>query len=313
VTVRARLALSPTAPLTIAQARLALATHALAPANTTLLLLDRPTDRPDATGKLHQDLVWLGIACATEHRQSTRAGTYAAPIERLQQSRRLYPCFENPDELRVKQDRAIQAGRKPKYDRAMLNLTPAQRATAESKGKRPHWRFLLTDNSESDPILIATDGTLHPTLTIALDDIALGTTHLVRSTDEAGTSAIQQDIRAALGAKPLAISHIPPLTRKGARARDIGKITIRQLRQDGIEPAALAATLTEDAEWDTDALLRRNRAILATLDFPTVAPRLPKGATEEFWLRIRGDIDLLSEARERWEDAAGASPPHPAE
>jgi hypothetical protein len=26
-----------------------------------------------------------------------------------------------------------------------------------------------------------------------------------------------------------------------------------------------------------------------------------------------GEIDLLSEARERWEDAVGASPPHPAE
>jgi len=313
VTTRARLALSPSAPLTIAQARLALANHALAPAHTTLLLLDAATDRQDATEKLHQDLAWLGITIVGAHRQSERAEMYAAPVEKLKQSGRLYPCFENPDELRVKQDRAIQAGRKPKYDRAMLKLTPQQRATAESKGKRPHWRFLLTDNSESDPILVATDGTPHPTLTIALDDIALGTTHLIRTTDEELTSAIQQDIRAALGAKSLAISHIKPLTQKGARARDIGKITIRQLRQGGIEPTALIVTLTGDAEWDTDALLRRNRAVLATLDFPTVAPRLPKGATKEFWLRIRGDIDLLREARERWEDAVGASPPHPAE
>jgi len=303
VTVRARLALSPAVPLTIAQARLAVANHALAPAHTTLLLLDTATDRPDATERLRQDLAWLGIACVADHSQSNRAEAYAAPVEMLKQSRRLYPCFENPDELRVKQDRAIQAGRKPKYDRAMLKLTPAQRATAESKGKRPHWRFLLTDNSESDPILIASDGKLHPTLTVALDDIALGTTHLVRTTDEELTSAIQQDIRAALGAKPLAIAHIPPLTQKGARARDIAKITIRQLRQDGIEAPALSATLTEDSEWDTDALLRRNRAILAALDYATVAPRLPKGATEAFWLNIRGEIDLLGEASERWDEA----------
>jgi glutamyl-tRNA synthetase len=296
VTVRARLALSPSAPLTIAQARLALANHALAPAHAALLLLDTGTTRADATDKLRQDLAWLGITVAGEHRQSTRAATYAAPVEKLQQSGRLYPCFENPDELRVKQERAIQAGRKPIYNRAMLKLTPGQRATAESKGKRPHWRFLLTDTSESDPILIAADGTLHPTLTVALDDIALGTTHLVRTTDEELTSAIQQDIRAALRAKPLAITHIKPLTQKGARARDIGKITIRKLRQDGIEPAALVATLTEDAEWDTEALLRRNRAILATLDYEAVAARLPAGITAEDWTRLRGRIDLLSEA-----------------
>jgi len=300
---KSRLALSPIVPLTIAQARLVLANYALAPAQTTLLLLDTATDHPGAAEKLHQDLAWLGITCAAEYRRSERTETYAGPIEKLQRSGRFYPCFENPDELRVKQERAIQAGRKPIYDRAMLKLTAAQRATAEAKGKRPHWRFLLSDTTESDPVLIAADGTIHPTLAIALDDIALGITHLVRTTDEELTSAIQQDIRAALGAKPLAITHIMPLTQKGARARDIAKITIRQLRQDGIEPAALVATLTEEAEWDTDALLRRNRAILAALDYATVAPRLPKGSTEEFWLGIRGNIDLLSEARERWDEA----------
>lgn len=294
--IRARLALSPGAPLTIAQARLALANFALAPANTILLLLDTGQGRPDNTEKLHQDLAWLGLTFTAEHRQSARAAAYAGPVEKLKQAGRLYPCFENPDELRVKQDHAIQAGRKPIYNRAMLKLTPRQRATAEAKGKRPHWRFLLTDTSESDPILIAADGTLHPMLTVALDDIALGTTHLIRTTDEALASAIQQDIRAALGAKPLAITHIPPLTQKGARARDIARITIRQLRQDGIEPAALSATLTEDAEWDTEALLRRNRAILAALDYEAVAARLPAAITADDWNRLRGRIDLLSEA-----------------
>ncbi len=40
-----------------------------------------------------------------------------------------------------------------------------------------------------------------------------------------------------------------------------------------------------------------NHKLLAQTPYADVADRLPKGATEAFWLAIRGNIELLSEAR----------------
>jgi glutamyl-tRNA synthetase len=55
-----------------------------------------------------------------------------------------------------------------------------------------------------------------------------------------------------------------------------------------------------------------NRDILAHRDFVTVADRLPSGATEPFWLAIRGHIDLLTEARHWWDVVNGTIfPPVP--
>jgi glutamyl-tRNA synthetase len=48
-----------------------------------------------------------------------------------------------------------------------------------------------------------------------------------------------------------------------------------------------------------------NRDVLARRDFATVADRLPPGATEPFWLAIRGHIDLLTEARHWWDVVSG--------
>ena len=129
-------------------------------------------------------------------------------------------------------------------------------------------------------------------------------------------SGIQQDIRAALGANPggIALGHLPALidADKGKRARALEKLTVRQLRQDGIEAAALVAYLTErnapgaaDLRFDTTQLLDLNRAVLGDLSFENVAARLPAGADAGFWDVIKGNIDLLPEARIWWEVVQG--------
>jgi glutamyl-tRNA synthetase len=44
-----------------------------------------------------------------------------------------------------------------------------------------------------------------------------------------------------------------------------------------------------------------------------VADRLPDGATEAFWEAVRGNLDLLSEARGYWDVVAGSIVPPPIE
>jgi glutamyl-tRNA synthetase len=56
-------------------------------------------------------------------------------------------------------------------------------------------------------------------------------------------------------------------------------------------------------------MLKINRRVLGKLDFTAVADRLPQGATEAFWLAVRGSLDLLKEARGWWDVVAGTIVP----
>ena len=64
------------------------------------------------------------------------------------------------------------------------------------------------------------------------------------------------------------------------------------------------------ARFDMAQLLRLNRQALHHAAFETVRDRLPPGATEIFWHAVRGNLDLLTEARHWWDVVAGEiSPP----
>ena len=59
------------------------------------------------------------------------------------------------------------------------------------------------------------------------------------------------------------------------------------------------------ARFDTKQLLALNRRWLQALPFAAVRDRLPDAADEPFWLAVRGNLDLLREARDWWEVVAG--------
>ncbi len=353
-----RFAPSPTGYLHAGNARLALMNYLFARHHGGRFLLriddtDAERSRPAYEEAIRQDLHWLGIEWDDALRQSERLDRYAAAAERLKASGRLYPCFESKEELDAKRERRLRRGLPPVYDRAMLKLTPAQRAAAEAGGKRPYWRFRLSDgtaawddlvmgpqdvalSSVSDPVLVRADGTPLYTLTSVVDDIETGITHVIRGADHVTNTAIQSDIFAALDAAPSAIrfAHLPLLLDEtgGKLSKRLDSVSLRKLRANGIEPRALAAYLarigTADdlapvgmteliasfdlarvsraaARFDPAQLLALNRRILRDLSFAQVSSRLPQGATEAFWAAVRGNIDMLAEARGWWEAVAG--------
>ena len=79
----------------------------------------RPRNSRDG---IREDLAWLGLDWAQEVRQSDRFPLYAAAVERLKASGRLYPAYETQDELELKRKRQLARGRPPVYDRAALKL-----------------------------------------------------------------------------------------------------------------------------------------------------------------------------------------------
>ena len=228
--------------------------------------------------------------------------------EKLKRAGRLYPCFESEAELRAKRDHRVKRGQPAVYDRAMLRLTPAQLEAAEAGGKRPYWRFRLSDRtvewrdlvlghrevalpSLSDPIVVQADGT--PTRAFAgiVDDLATGITDLVRGDTQVTASAVAIDIYEALGgdASHLRFAHLPPLEDAGEKrlARRVDARTLRSLRHDGVEGAALAAYL----------------ARIGTPMPPEVASLQTLAETFDV-SQFRGAADTVQGG-----DAAGAQPP----
>ena len=355
-----RFSIAPGTSLHVGNARLALAGWLLAShqgGKFKLRLDDAEIGGPGNADAILGDLRWLGLDWSETHRQSDRRLQYAAAAETLKRAGRLYPCFESDEELAVKHELRLRRGQPLAYDRAMLKLTEAQRTAAEAGGKRPHWRFRLSDHEASwgdlvlgrrrvklpalsDPVLLRADDRPHGLLTTAVDDIADGISHVIRGEERVAFTGMQLDLMAALGANPgaIAFAHLPRLTDpQGARlGRRSGAAALRSLRHDGIEPAALASYLARlgtplpldpmslgdlaktfdlsmfsatAPRFQIAELLTLNRRVLGAMSFTEAAARLPAGATEAFWLAIRGQLDLLAESRGYWDVVAGTIVP----
>jgi glutamyl-tRNA synthetase len=356
---RVRFAQTPTGNLLISGVRVALANDLFARRTGGQLLLrldDLDTDRSRSVyaDQVMQDLRWFGIDWHTLFRPSERLALYQATIERLINDKFLYPCFESEEELKAKQEFRRKRNQSPVYDRAMLSLTEKQRQDAQAGGKRPHWRFKLsgrtlqwsdlilgprqaTLSAVSDPILLRADGSPTPILASVVDDLDFGTTHLIRSEDNAGNTAVQIELFEVLGRpRTPRFAHLPALSDSSGATFGGGRAAnpaLRGLRNDGIEPCAIAACLTGTgapdgapltldelakrldladlaaARFDVTRMLEINRRVLGRLDFTAVADRLPGGATEAFWLAVRDSLDLLKEARGWWDVVAGSIVP----
>lgn len=357
-TVRTRFAPSPTGSLHVGNARIALLNYLFAQHHEGEFLLrlddtDRERSRPEYAAAIERDLAWLGLTWRGPIRQSERLARYAEAAEDLKQSGRLYPCFETEAELKAKREARRARGLPPVYDRAALRLSDADRAAAEARGRRPYWRFRLSDrtvvwqdvvlgerhvplSSASDPVLVREDGTPLYTFSSIVDDHDLAITHVIRGEDHVTNTAVQIDLWEARhpGTAPPSFAHLPLLADDagGKLSKRLQSLSIRTLREDGVQAEALVAYLARigtgadvepaplaelarsfelghfsrsAARFDMRQLLALNRHVLQHLPFTAVADRLPAGATEEFWLVLRENLDLLGEARQWWKVVAG--------
>jgi glutamyl-tRNA synthetase len=263
--VTVRFAPSPTGRLHAGNIRTALLNYLFARKMGGKLILrldDTDTERSTAefAHRIEEDLHWLGLEWAKMVRQSERFALYAAAVEKLKASGRLYPAYETPEELELKRKRQLARGKPPVYDRAALKLTEEEEAKLEAEGRRPHWRFKLEQRdvvwadlvrgtqhvdaaSLSDPVLVRADGTYLYTLPSVVDDIDLVITHVIRGEDHVANTAPQIQLFEALGAKPPAFGHHNLLV--GADGQALSKrdrsLAIEGLRAEGIEPAVVAS------------------------------------------------------------------------
>jgi glutamyl-tRNA synthetase len=297
-----------------------------------------------------EDYAWLGITHDIFARQSDRVPQYEAAAEKLKASGRLYPCYETAEELDRRRKRQMAAHKPPVYDRAALSLSEADKAKFEAEGRKPHWRFKLShrkvtwndlirgpveiDTSTlSDPVLIREDGRFLYTLPSVVDDIDFAISHVIRGEDHVTNTAPQIEIFEALDATPPAFAHYPLFILPGGEvlSKRKGSLSLRSMREEGIEPLALDSYLakigTSDAieprtsldalaadfalekiarapaHFDISELSTLNGKLLHLLPFEAVADRLKAlgiGGGAAFWDAVRPNLSKLADAAIWW-------------
>ena len=355
---------SPTGYLQVGNGRMAVlnALFAKKSGGKILLRID-DTDDTRSTKEFEaailEDYAWLGITHDVFARQSDRVAQYEAAAEKLKATGRLYACYETAEELDRRRKRQMAQHKPPVYDRAALSLSDADKAKFESDGRKPHWRFKLShmkvawddlirgaveiDTSTlSDPVLIREDGRFLYTLPSVVDDIDFAISHIIRGEDHVTNTAPQIEIFEALGAPVPAFAHYPLFILPGGEvlSKRLGSLSLRAIREEGIEPLTLASYLakigTSDAieprasldalaadfalekiarapaHFDVGELTALNGKLLHQLPFEAVAERLAaQGITggAPFWEAVRPNLQKLSDADMWWTVVHGVVAP----
>jgi glutamyl-tRNA synthetase len=364
MSVLVRFAPSPTGLLHVGNARTAMLNWLFARKEGGRFFLrmddtDVERSKPEFETAIIEDLNWLGLTHDLFARQIERADAHRAAAEKLKTSGRLYPCYETAEELDRKRKRQTAMRKAPVYDRAALALSAADRAKLEAEGRVAHWRFKLSQTKVrwhdivrgdveidtahlSDPVLIREDGRFLYTLPSVADDIDFEVTHVIRGEDHVTNTAAQIEIFEALGASVPAFAHFPLLIGAGGEAlsKRLGSLSLRSLREDGIEPLALACYLaktgTSDpialkpsldalaaefafekigrapAHFDPAELTGLNGKLLHILSYENVAPRLTAlgiAGGAAFWEAVKPNLTRLSDAAEFWPLVTGPVTP----
>ncbi|MDX1785505.1 MAG: glutamate--tRNA ligase [Roseovarius sp.] len=353
-----RFAPSPTGYIHVGNLRTALMNFMIArKAGGTFILRIDDTDpersKETYVDALKEDLEWLGLTWDRVERQSLRLDRYQAAAEKLREMGRFYEAFETPTELDLKRKKQLNMGRPPVYDRAALALSEAEKDALRAERGPGVWRFKLDQSriewhdgvlgdisidaaSVSDPVLIRGDGQILYTLASVVDDTEMGVTHVVRGSDHVTNTATQIQIIEALGGTVPSFAHHSLLTgpQGESLSKRLGVLSLRDLREQGVEPMALLSLMarlgsadpvelrkdmaeliegfdldrfgSSPTKFDVADLFPLTAHYLQSLDYTAVAPTIaaigvPDDLAEQFWAVTQDNITTLHDLKGWWE------------
>ena len=279
--MRTRFAPAPSGDLHVGNVRTALFSFALARRHGgTFLLRVEDTDRSRVSDEAYLAAVdvlhWIGIdwdegpeigGPFAPYRQSERLEVYAAAAAKLKESGAAYLCFCTPAELAERREQARAANKPPGYDGRCRTLTDQQRADFVAEGRTSVLRFWMPDGTTTwadlvrgeitidhanvpDFALTRSDG--HPLylLAAAVDDVAMGLTHIVRGEDLVTATPRQLALYSALGypqEKWPAFAHLPLIigADNAPLSKRHGEVSLAWYRSAGFLPEALANYLAQ--------------------------------------------------------------------
>ncbi|WP_295615016.1 glutamate--tRNA ligase [Chamaesiphon sp. GL140_3_metabinner_50] len=276
MTVRVRIAPSPTGNLHIGTARTAVFNWLFAHRyGGTFILRVEDTDTERSKSEYTQNILdgmqWLGLNWDEGPLfQSQRLDLYRQSIQTLLDNGSAYRCYTTPaelDELRAAQEANHQA---PRYDNRHRQLTPEQEAAFIAEGRRPVIRFKIEDDREISWVDLVRDtvtwkgidlggdmvisraadehelGQPLYNLAVVVDDIDMKITHVIRGEDHIANTAKQILLYEGLGVKVPEFAHTPLiLSAEGKKlSKRDGVTSIDDFKQMGYVAPALVNYMT---------------------------------------------------------------------
>ena len=276
MTVRVRIAPSPTGNLHIGTARTAVFNwlYARHLGGTFVLRIedtDQERSRPEYTQNILDGLTWLGLTWDEgPSYQSKRLDLYQQKVQALLDKGLAYRAYETPEELDAMREAQKAKGEAPRYDNRHRHLTPEQRSAYEAEGRSSVIRFIIEDDREiawndlvrgnvswkgrdlgGDMVIArAASGSdfgqpLY-NFVVVVDDIDMNITHIIRGEDHIGNTPKQILLYEALEATMPTFGHTPLiLNEAGAKlSKRDGVTSISDFQRMGYVPEALVNYMT---------------------------------------------------------------------
>lgn len=276
MTVRVRIAPSPTGFLHIGTARTALFNWLYARKNNGTFLLriedtDKERSKPEFTTNIVEGLKWLGLNWDEDPIvQSERVDEHRKAILTLLEKGLAYRCYATEEELQIMRDSQANAGKAPHYDNRHRNLTSEQEENFIQEGRTSVIRFRINEkdsiywddmvrgpmrwsskdlggdmvisrraqsNEIGDPLY---------NLVVVIDDAAMQITHVIRGEDHISNTAKQILLYEALDLPKPVFAHTPLILNpegKKLSKRD-GVTSINDFKRMGYTANALTNYMT---------------------------------------------------------------------
>ena len=257
MSIRTRFAPSPTGYLHVGGARTALFSWLYARKHGGKFILriedtDLERSTQASVDAILEGMTWLGLEYDEgPFYQTHRFDRYKEVIQQLLDQGDAYYCYCSREELDALREQQMANKEKPRYN-GKCRHGVVQDGERVVRFKNPEQGEVVIDdlvkgrivvaNQELDDLIIArSDGTPTYNLTVVVDDMDMGVTHVIRGDDHVNNTPRQINILKALGASLPLYAHVPMiLGSDGARlSKRHGAVSVMQYRNEGYLPEAL--------------------------------------------------------------------------
>ncbi len=278
MTVRVRIAPSPTGNLHIGTARTAVFNWLFARHHGGKFILriedtDTQRSKSEYTENIKSGLTWLNLDWDEgPFFQTQRLDLYRQTIKTLLDQGLAYRCYCTTEELEQMREAQKARNEAPRYDNRHRNLSEEEIAAFESQGRKPVIRFKIDDdrsiiwrdlvrdtvtwkgNDLGGDMVIARKpenegeefGQPLYNLAVVADDIEMEITHVIRGEDHIANTAKQILLYEALGAKVPEFAHTPLILNEEGRklSKRDGVTSVDDFKKLGFVSPAMANYMT---------------------------------------------------------------------
>ena len=275
MSVRVRIAPSPTGNLHIGTARTAVFNYLFAHHQGGKFIVriedtDLERSRLEYTDNILQGLSWLGLNWDEgPFFQSQRLELYQLAVKKLLDQGLAYRCYTTTEELEALREMQKARNEAPRYDNRHRDLTQEQEAEFVKQGRSYVIRFKIDDQRQilwndlvrgevswrgsdlgGDMVIArASDNGIGQPLynfVVVVDDIDMEITHVIRGEDHIANTAKQILLYEALGAKIPEFAHTPLILNQEGRklSKRDGVTSISDFQKMGFTAPALVNYMT---------------------------------------------------------------------